>query len=222
MTKGKASRFYIYKFCGKKDEVIYIGQTTLPKLRFQQHMATQPWWNEVKRINIAQCVNGVDMCIYEIYYINTFKPKYNISLVRDSKPTMTLPELDFTYLPCNRDEDGVIKGFVFNRINKKMNIPKKLKIKNIKLPREPVLKEGSFVAKFINLLQELLDNLHTSNNDNKYSKNWCREQIEYKNKGRFGVDILQHQLVLEFMLKNNITTNTRNIIIPKNTEEVSA
>jgi len=43
----------------------------------------------------AETINKTDMNIYEIYYINKYKPKYNTRYMNEEKFSLELPELNF-------------------------------------------------------------------------------------------------------------------------------
>lgn len=86
---------YIYKFFNKQNECVYVGKTTHLKSRFYQHSNTQPWFNEVTRIEYAQCVKEFMIDIYELFYINTIKPKYNKKDTKIQHMNFDLDELNF-------------------------------------------------------------------------------------------------------------------------------
>lgn len=87
-------KFYVYKFIGKNNEVLYVGQTIDMDRRMTEHKG-RIWDIEKERIEYAQCNNRIDMYLYELYYINQLNAKYNESLVFYEKPTVELPELEF-------------------------------------------------------------------------------------------------------------------------------
>jgi excinuclease UvrABC nuclease subunit len=68
---------YLYKFLGTKDEVLYIGKTNNLKHRFNSHKQDKYWWNEIKKIEFTQ-INNFLVDIYERFYINYYKAKYNV------------------------------------------------------------------------------------------------------------------------------------------------
>ncbi|NLD49115.1 MAG: helix-turn-helix domain-containing protein [Clostridiaceae bacterium] len=67
----------IYLCFDDNDTIIYIGRTTCIKGRIENHKLNTYWWKEVIRLFFALAKCETDMAIYEIYYINKFKPKYN-------------------------------------------------------------------------------------------------------------------------------------------------
>jgi predicted GIY-YIG superfamily endonuclease/plasmid replication initiation protein len=88
--------YYVYQFYDKKNKLIYVGKTTNLSQRFIAHFNDGGWKSkEIERIMYAKCSTKTDMDMYEIYYINKLKPKYNISLVNGDNPSFILPELTF-------------------------------------------------------------------------------------------------------------------------------
>lgn len=86
--------YYIYLYYCNKN-LLYIGKTVNSKQRFKAHKSSSHWFKEATHIHIGKCATRADMNIYEIYYINKLKPKYNISSVTNSTPSFMLPELNF-------------------------------------------------------------------------------------------------------------------------------
>lgn len=77
------------------NNLLYVGKTNNFHTRLRNHMALQPWKNEITHIAIAECKNKIDMDIYEIYYINKLNPKYNKAIVYNESPTFEIKELNF-------------------------------------------------------------------------------------------------------------------------------
>lgn len=77
------------------NNLIYIGKTNNFYTRLRNHMAIQPWKNEITHIAIAECKNKIDMDLYEKYYINKLNPKYNKAIVYNESPTFEIKELNF-------------------------------------------------------------------------------------------------------------------------------
>lgn len=104
--------YYIYLLKDEFDNCIYVGKTSNLKPRISNHISIRSATyyndkyydnedenkksNEIHKVEYAECCSEVDMCIYEIYYINKFKPKYNKEYkFKDSICTIELPELIF-------------------------------------------------------------------------------------------------------------------------------
>ena len=75
--------------------LIYVGKTTDFYIRLKNHKALQPWGNEITHVELAECQNKIDMDLYEKYYINKLRPKYNIAMVYGEFPTFKIEELIF-------------------------------------------------------------------------------------------------------------------------------
>lgn len=76
-------------------KLIYTGKTNNFLTRLKTHVSLQPWRNEITHIAIAECKTKVDMDLYEKYYINKLKPKYNKAIVYNETPTFAVEELIF-------------------------------------------------------------------------------------------------------------------------------
>ena len=79
----------------KNNTVIYVGRTERLSKRLCDHKLNDFWWNEVDKITVSKLKSKTDMAIYEIYYINKFKPKYNTKDKFDDYCTLKLKELKF-------------------------------------------------------------------------------------------------------------------------------
>lgn len=105
----KEKKYVLYKifYSGADgDFVAYLGRTKQPiNARLRGHFYKLPMHKlidifSVSRIELAECKSEADMFLYEIYYINKFKPALN----RDDKAaddlTISLPELEFRPYEC--------------------------------------------------------------------------------------------------------------------------
>lgn len=105
------SKYIIYKIfygdgCGG-EFIAYLGRTKQRiNARLRGHFKQLPMHKKidifsVTHIEIAECKTEADMFLYEIYYINKYKPALN----RDDKSveelTISLPELKFSILENN-------------------------------------------------------------------------------------------------------------------------
>lgn len=97
--------YYVYKYINEKNEVLYVGQTIDLDRRFSEHKG-RIWDLEKSKILFAKCQNEADMCIYEMYYINKLKSKYNTSLVYNVEPSFILPELEWQIYDKNHYEES--------------------------------------------------------------------------------------------------------------------
>lgn len=73
--------YYVYRFTDTCDEIIYVGRTNNIKNRINGHMKNghlpKECYDNVKKIEYIKLSGYADMCMYEIYYINKYIPKYN-------------------------------------------------------------------------------------------------------------------------------------------------
>lgn len=111
--------FYVYKYLNDKNEVLYVGQTIDLDRRFNEHKGHQ-WDIEKSKILFAKCNTLSDMNIYEMYYINKLKAKYNTALVFNDVPSFELPELTWEEYDKNHYETKTkeVEERLKNKLNK--------------------------------------------------------------------------------------------------------
>lgn len=99
--------YLLYKvfYKGADGEFIaYLGRTKQRiNARLRGHFKQLPMHKmidifSVSRIEVAECKTEADMFLYEIYYINKYKPTLNKDDKSKEKLTIELPELDFKTL----------------------------------------------------------------------------------------------------------------------------
>jgi len=78
--KDKACVYIMYN---KDNECLYVGITNNMDIRINQHVHDKEWIKEVSNIRISEYINRNVARIYEIYYISTMNPKYNIEFSGD-------------------------------------------------------------------------------------------------------------------------------------------
>lgn len=136
--------YYVYKYIDKNANVLYVGQTIDLDRRFNEHKG-KIWDLEKEKILFAECNSCVDMCIYEMYYINKLQAKYNTALVYDM-PTIELPELSWqeynkNHFELKRQEvDSNFRNDLNNRFSPEIfygNKIKKLK-EELELIEDPI------------------------------------------------------------------------------------
>lgn len=93
----QGENYYVYQHIDKFGKCIYIGKSKRLSSRQAQHRSNSTHFNEVKTILISSCSNDTVMRIYELYYINKLKPKYNVEYNHgDSIEALKgIPELKF-------------------------------------------------------------------------------------------------------------------------------
>lgn len=96
MVKG----FILYKiFYG--NDIVYLGRTKQPlQNRIRGHLFKKPMHrsiniNLVTKIEYAEFKTEADMNLYEIYYINFYKPTLNIDDKVKDNLTITLPDVEW-------------------------------------------------------------------------------------------------------------------------------
>lgn len=72
-----AVRVAIYRFFDADDELLYVGISSDPALRWMQHRATKPWASEVAMRVIEWLPSRLDALLAEVQAIRTEQPRYN-------------------------------------------------------------------------------------------------------------------------------------------------
>ena len=93
--------FYVYRFLNSQKEIIYVGKSKNLTHRLYSHFNNQQkeWMSEVSFVEVAKFQDGATMSLYELYYIDLFKPKYNRDGVyKNSLTTIELPNVAFQYM----------------------------------------------------------------------------------------------------------------------------
>lgn len=67
----------LYRFFDEAHCLLYVGITTAPANRFQQHAADKPWWPEVSTITMCRYKNRSELHRAERDAIRTESPKHN-------------------------------------------------------------------------------------------------------------------------------------------------
>ena len=76
----------------KNDKIIYIGKSVCIKSRLTQHKKDK----DIDYFDFTILNNESNKNIYEVYYIDKYKPIYNKDCVEDSKSDIGLEELIFS------------------------------------------------------------------------------------------------------------------------------
>lgn len=94
------------------NEVVYLGRTHQElKDRIRAHVFNNPKAansrikainiNNVSKIEFAECETEADMFLYEIYYINKLKPRFNTDDKASDDLKVVLPDLVFNIWVCS-------------------------------------------------------------------------------------------------------------------------
>ena len=88
-------KFYIYRYYNKNDEVIYVGLTARPIAKRVKEHEVEELQKETARIEYSTVESAADMRMYELFYINKYKPKYNKRDLYKDGVNLSIPELKF-------------------------------------------------------------------------------------------------------------------------------
>lgn len=93
--------FTVYFLYNNSKNLLYIGKSISLKNRLMSHFSKallelEPWRKEVDKENIViyQCNNDADLDIYETYFINKYRPKYNKDKMFTTSTTFELPYIE--------------------------------------------------------------------------------------------------------------------------------
>jgi len=86
---------YIYRFFDKDNVCLYVGKTIKLKSRFNQHKQDKDWWQEIVKIEYAEVGRDFMIDLYEIFYINELKGKYNAKDIKVKYARFDYPKLEF-------------------------------------------------------------------------------------------------------------------------------
>lgn len=96
--------YFLYRFLDKNNNIIYVGRTDKPlidRITTHTHLPKE-CYKEKEKIEYATCQDKPTLVIYELYYINKWKPKYNVVQKYDETISLHLPELCWDiYIPDN-------------------------------------------------------------------------------------------------------------------------
>lgn len=87
----------MYYFYDKFDDIIYIGKAKSFRSRFQQHASNSYFFAHVTNIKAFVLDSPVDRDIYETYFINYYRPQYNVGKMWSAEPTVDYDELIYEY-----------------------------------------------------------------------------------------------------------------------------
>lgn len=88
------------------EKIVYLGRTRQNlQQRIRGHFFAKPRHRKidifaVSKIDYAEFTTQADMFLYEIYYINKFKPPLNVDDVAGDKLTVCLPEVEWKTYEC--------------------------------------------------------------------------------------------------------------------------
>lgn len=104
----KSPKGYILYRIWYGNNIVYLGRTKQPlQARIHGHMFASPMHraidiHNVTKIEYVMLTTEADMNLYEIYFINLWKPSLNVDDKAMDALTIELPELEWkTYIPTN-------------------------------------------------------------------------------------------------------------------------
>ena len=72
----------IYRLYNIAGQLLYVGITWNPFVRWTYHARTKPWWTEVASVAVHQCRDDRDARAQETAAIHAEAPRYNIHQVK--------------------------------------------------------------------------------------------------------------------------------------------
>lgn len=75
-TSGAGSEF-LYRLYSGAYELLYVGITWNPHVRWTEHSKTKPWWREVAHAEVWRC-SDEEVRAWETRCIKEQAPRYNI------------------------------------------------------------------------------------------------------------------------------------------------
>ena len=97
-----AERKYLLYRVYYGNKIVYVGRTSQPlQTRLHGHLFKAPMMRTFNidlftKIEFSELTTEADMFLYEIYYINKWKPTLNVDDKSGEELTLTLPELEWT------------------------------------------------------------------------------------------------------------------------------
>ena len=90
--------YCVYRFIDKEGDIIYVGKTKhLKKRMTSQHFTIEGHlprraYEETDRVEYTELPTEMDMGIVELYYINRYKPKYNVQSKQVAELSLKIDE----------------------------------------------------------------------------------------------------------------------------------
>jgi predicted GIY-YIG superfamily endonuclease len=84
--------FVLYRIFNSEGALLYVGATTNPGARFNDHSKIQPWWDEAAEIKLQRLASHEELALAEVEAIKAEKPKYNVTNSDVPKPWLYKPK----------------------------------------------------------------------------------------------------------------------------------
>jgi predicted DNA-binding transcriptional regulator AlpA len=97
VSEPEPERTAVYRVRGEADELLYIGMTNGPAVRWNSHQLVQPWWDELRTLTVQWHDSRPEAAETEKLAIFAEQPKYNLTylkpagLGRERTPPEVLP-----------------------------------------------------------------------------------------------------------------------------------
>lgn len=69
----------LYRLFGAANDLLYVGITDSPRIRFAEHAKDKPWWPDVVRKTVTWCDDRKAACAAELAAIRDEGPAHNIA-----------------------------------------------------------------------------------------------------------------------------------------------
>lgn len=88
----------MYRIFGEADELLYIGMTNSPGIRWNGHQLVQPWWDELRSLTVEWRDSRPEADAAEKAAVLAEQPKYNVTYLkpaghraRERRPLEAIP-----------------------------------------------------------------------------------------------------------------------------------
>jgi predicted GIY-YIG superfamily endonuclease len=102
--------FVLYRIFNAENELLYVGATTNPGARYNEHSKMQPWWDQAAMIKLEHLSSHEELAIAEVEAIKSEKPKYNVTNADVPKPWLYKPKGPMGEGYFGRRNDGLWFG----------------------------------------------------------------------------------------------------------------
>lgn len=166
-------KYCVYRFLDKFKNILYIGKTKNIRARISQHFSSQghlpkKCYENVCYIEYAELVSHNAMDIYEMYLIDTYRPKYNTEYVFEGERLdMELPKLEWKFYLFGNDM--LINKDNFE-LSKTLHDEEIEKIENLKLLQSSFINLDRDVTLAYWKIDYLLESIFNVTNDEKIIK----------------------------------------------------
>jgi len=121
---------YVYRYLNTNNEIIYVGKTQNINNRQSQHFSSSghlppECYAETDRIEYIELPSKIDMDIKELYYINKWKPMYNIINKQKEEMCLSIDESQDNWIVFNTKAEKYKKLLDLNNEKFTFKVPVK-------------------------------------------------------------------------------------------------